>query len=452
MAMMGTMNWLGALLALAAMAPLFAAQEIAPEVMLLSRVRDHAREELAHLPNYTCLETMRRFLKGAAAKATLRAFDTVRLEVLYTDGKEFYASPGDRRFLDDDPSKFIGAGMIGTGTFAGWLRTLFVNNQATFNWRGEENVAGYQSVRWDFRVPVMGSGYTMIVAGVSGKAGIKGSFWADPESLELLQLSVDADDIPFGVPVMEANTTVTYARVRVGGAVVMLPQTATMRLLSMTFEEERNYLEFTHCQEFHAESSLTFGPPADALVSAGPAKSAIFALSTGAGKAAGQALPKGLDVAMALATPITEKDLVGSSISAKVLSPVRSKGKVLIPEGATVQGRIRRLEHHTGQSGYFVVGLEFTDIESGDAVVRFYAELHDIDRSPGIAWTLRKSTTQRRGGPYLQGETTVSEEIYAASLPGVGTFFVRGASLNLPAGLKMVWKTVSASSPQSANR
>ena len=450
----------GALFALAAMAPLFApAQDIAPEVLLLSRVRDRVREELAHLPNYTCMETMQRFRKGAGPKETPKAFDIVRLEVLYADGKELYASPGDRRFLDDDPAKFIGSGMIGTGMFASWLRTLFVGNQATFTWRGPERAAGHRSVRWDFRVPAMWSGYTLTVAGVSGKAGIKGSFWVDPESLDPLELSVDADDIPFGVPVMEVNTTVTYARVRVGGAVAVLPQTAVLRMLSMTFEEERNYLEFTHCHEFHAESSLSFEPPADA----GPPADAPPAVPAGRPKPAvpavpEQVLPKGLEVTLALAAPITEKDLVGSSISARVLSPVRSKGKVLIPEGATVRGRIRRLEHYDDQDGYFVVGLEFTDIdkftdiESGPSAIRFYAELHDIDRSPGIEWKLRTSTTQRRSGGGLEAETTTTQQTYFTNLPGVGTFFVRGGRLNLPVGLKMVWKTVSAASPQSANR
>ncbi|HXB75511.1 MAG TPA: hypothetical protein VNY05_45180 [Candidatus Acidoferrales bacterium] len=439
------MKWRGALFALAAIAPRFAsAQDIAPEVLLLSRIRDHVREELAHLPNYTCMETMQRFRKAAGPKETLKAFDTVHLEVLYADGKELYASPGDRRFLDDNPVNFIGSGMIGTGTFASWLRTLFVDNQATFAWRGPERVAGHRSVRWDFRVPVRWSGYTLTVAGVSGAAGIKGSVWADPESLDPLQLSVDADDIPFGMPVMEVNTTLIYARERVGNAVAMLPQTAVMRLLSIAFEEERNYLEFTHCHEFRAESSLTFGPPEDAAAASGPR----FAVSS----APQQALPKGLDVTLALATPITEKDLVGSLISARVLGPVRSRGKVLIPEGATVRGRIRRLEHYDGQGGYFVVGLEFTDIESDGARVRFYADLQDIDRSPGIEWMLRKSTTRRRTGASLKGEVTTSEQIFVTNLPGVGTFFVRGDRLNLPAGLKMVWKTVSASSPQSANR
>ena len=447
------MHWHGGLFALAALVPLFApAQDIAPEVLLMSRIREHIRKDLAHLPDYTCVETIQRFRKAPGPKEALKALDTVRLEVLFADGKELFASPGDRSFVDADPSKFVGSGMMGTGVFAAFLRNLFVADQAVFTWRGEEKVAGQRSVRWDFQTPARASEYHITVAGASGTAGIKGSFWADPESLDVLRMSVDADDIPLGVPAMEVNSIVTYARVRVGSTEVMLPQTAVMRLLPMTFEEERNYMEFTHCQEFHAESSLSFGPPADT-----PAGHKFVVSATPL-----QVLPKGIQVSMALVTPVTGRDLVGSLISARILSPVRSKGKVLIPEGATLRGRIRRLEHYEDQGGYFVVGIEFTEIESDSAVVPFYADLQAVDRSAGIEWNLRKSSSQevrveqpgKSGMPLTWGEQQriTTEHIWANDLPGVGTFFVRGNRLNLPAGLKMMWKTVSASSPPPANR
>jgi len=408
------------------------AQEIAPEVRLLSRIRDHQREELSHLPDYTCTETIRRFRKGAKPNDVLKPFDTVRLEVLFAEGHELYGAPGARRFTTD-PSQFVGSGLIGTGIFATWLRTLFIDNYAVFTWRGEEQIAGQRSVRWDFRVPMMYSGYTITVAGISGKSGFKGSFWADPETLDLLQLVVDAEDIAFGVPAMEVNNSVTYARMLVGDRAALLPQTAIMRLLPMTFEEERNYLEFTHCQAFHAESSLSFGPPSDSASAQGP-KFAVAAAPV-------QALPAGLVVTLALVTPIGGKDLVGSPISARVLAPVRHKGRVTIAEGAIVHGRIRRLEHYEDQGGYFVVGLEFTDVEPGGFT--FYADLQEVETSAGAERELRKSTTERTVVRNGWQEKTTTNHIWIYDLPGVGTFFVRGNRLNLPAGLKTVWKTVN---------
>jgi hypothetical protein len=411
-----------ALAAWAALATLAAgSQDIAPEVLLFSRIRDHVRLELAHLPNYTCLETVQRFRKANGPKQTMKAFDTVRLEVLYLGDKELYSSPGDRRFEDDNPSKFIGVGMMGNGMFATWLKTLFVNNQAMFTYQGEEDVAGHRSTRYDFRVPVRASGYTLTVAGVSGMAGMKGSFWADPHTLDLLRLEIHADDIPYGLPVMAVKTTVTYARVRVGAAEVMLPQTSIQHMVGMTFDEEQNFLEFTHCRAFETESTLTFGPPSD--TSPGPPADPPKLKP-------GPMLPKSLDVTLALATPITQQDAVGALIGAKVVGNVRYKGKVLVPDGAQVNGRIRRLERELGTS-YFVVGLEFTGIETGGALLGFYADLQNIDRTPGIEWLL------------ISSKTNTTETRTLGKLPGVGTFFVAGPSFHLPQGLKMVWKTSS---------
>ena len=434
-----------ALLGLAAITALAAtAQNIAPDVLLLSRVRDHARQQLAHLPNYTCTQTIQRFRKGPGPKEPFKPYDTVRLEVLFSGGKELYAAPGERRFVED-PTKFIGAGMIGTGVFAGWLRTLFVSNQAMFTWRGQESIKGQPRAQWDFRVPLMSSGYTLTVAGTSGKAGIKGTFGADPESLDVSQLQVDSDEIELGVPALEVNTSVIYARMLVGETEALLPQTAVQRMLLITFAEERNYLEFTHCQAFHSESSLVFEPPASGLPPEGPK----FRVAP----APAQLLPKDLDVSIALAKPVTGTDLVGSPISARVLAPVRFKGRVVVREGATITGRLRRLEHYDDQGGYFVVGLEFTGVESLN--MRFYAELREVDRSAGAERSLRKSTVKMETAG-LPGSTSwqqriTTEHTWIDDLPGVGTFFVRGNRLNLPAGLKMVWKTVSVSSPQSAN-
>ena len=44
------------------------AQDLLPEVLLLSRVQRHIREGLQHLPNVTCLETTQREYQPAKGK------------------------------------------------------------------------------------------------------------------------------------------------------------------------------------------------------------------------------------------------------------------------------------------------------------------------------------------------------------------------------------------------
>ena len=94
-----------------------AAQTPAPEdATLLQRIRAHMMETLASQPNYTCLETTARFDRLPGRRAKMKPFDTVRLEMAYTNHHEWYGSPGDRSFSKDDPVAFVGSGMIGAIT------------------------------------------------------------------------------------------------------------------------------------------------------------------------------------------------------------------------------------------------------------------------------------------------------------------------------------------------
>src|SRR5207248_1895163 len=127
---------------LAALACAAAAQGLAPEALLLVGIKAHIRKELAQLPNYTCLETITRFHREGARGSKLRPLDTVRLEIVYSDGREWHGSPGDRRLSEPDPASFIGAGLIGNGIFALTLQNLFVADAAIFSARGEDSIGG----------------------------------------------------------------------------------------------------------------------------------------------------------------------------------------------------------------------------------------------------------------------------------------------------------------------
>src|SRR5262249_37703584 len=151
---------------------------------------------------------------------------------------------------------------------------------------------------------------------------------------------------------MEISTSISYAREVVGNKTLLLPQNSEMRLLPMTFAEERNYLEFTHCREFHAQSNLLLGAGADT-----PATLTKFVPAP----STNPPLAKGVEMTLALITPVKSSTPVGSLITARVAGAVRSHSKIIVPDGATVRGRIRRLEHYDQQGGYFIVALEFNE-------------------------------------------------------------------------------------------
>ncbi len=64
---------------------------------LVDRIREHMRNYVSHLPDYTCRVTLERFARRSS-RAPFELNDRIRLEVAYSGGKELYSWPGDDRF------------------------------------------------------------------------------------------------------------------------------------------------------------------------------------------------------------------------------------------------------------------------------------------------------------------------------------------------------------------
>lgn len=403
-----------AFLLCAVFAPFAAApQDLPPGVLLVSKIKARVKEQIAHMPQYTCLETFERSRKVAGPKGDLKSQDTVRLEVLFTGAKEFFDSPGGRNFTEENPRKLVGSGLIGNGMFAGHLQTLFVNDQGLFTYRGEEPFGGRNAAKWDFRVPLLSSAYSINTPSDSAVVAMKGSFWADPVTFDLIRLEVRADQIPSRLEIADAITTMDYARARIGQTDVLLPQTGELRLLGTAGEDSIDRFEFTHCRSFQADTSISFAEP-DAAPQAAP--------STPIRTVRAVSFLAGLTVSIALDAPVTDRTAVGELIEGHVAGNVNFQGKTLIANGAAVHGRIRRMEHYTGPEGYFTLGLEFTDIEAAGVSTRFFANLESAGGLSGLEW---------------------NTAVHAPTLPGVGTFFMRGSHFEIPKGWKMVWKTLA---------
>ena len=131
-------------------------------------------------------------------------------------------------------------------------------------------------------------------------------------------------------------------------------------------------------------------------------------------------LPAGLEFTVQLAGAIDSKTAsVGDKLTAVVQTPVRYRGTVLIPKGAMLEGRIRRLEWETSPRPYYLVGLEFTGIDFGARHARFIGAMLEIQPVAGLSLGVEV--------PF--------------QIPGVSTFFMEGTAFHLPEGLQMTWRT-----------
>ncbi len=408
-----------------------AAQELSPEVLLLSRVKRQVREDLKRLSNVSCLETV--FREHQARNEKMKALDEVRLEILTNGTKELYASPGDRRFSENPPIDWVGSGALGNGFFGLYLNTVFLSGNITYAWKGEEEIGGRRLARWDYRLPLMSSGQTFVLEDGSGTVSLHGSFQADPKTDSLVRLEVAAGDFPPTLPLSEAEWSIDYAETELAGNVtVLLPQAADFRMVKFSGEATHDRFNFTQCHSFGVETAISFNAP-DA-----PGEPARFAVS--ANDDVLRPLPAGLEIPVKLTTRLSGGMTVGTLIDGVVPGNVMLMGQTAIPAGSPVRGRIRRLERSTDPEPYFTIAIEYTEVAFGGVRYRFDAALSRMDPAPGVEQELLfGGSSDMRAS--VRGGITSRQTVHFTELPGVATFFCRGARLNIADGFQTVWNT-----------
>jgi hypothetical protein len=380
---------------------------LSPEVMLLSKIRSHAVENLRHQPNYTCVETVERSRRSATTKK-LQLIDTLRLEVALVDGKEMFGWPGAKKFEDSDLTKMVNDGAIGNGDFALFARAIFSGTTATFKYRGDEPLGDRPSVRFDYRVPLMMSGYTLHIGKLESIVGYHGSVYADPQSLDMQRLEVVADDIPLALGLAEATDRMEYAHVTIADGQFLLPEASELTLTGLDGSESRNRVHFAACRQFAGESVLTFDEAP---------RSAAAAAET-----AQIELPPQMTVVLSLLDDLKARSAaVGDPVRARLQNDLKHNGRVLFAKGATATGRISRLEMH---EDYIVVGIEFSEIESSEARARLNLKLEDVG-----------------GRKLFEADPLKSRP--PVPRPGEGILTFRPDRSMLAHGILMFWRTTS---------
>ena len=322
--------------------------ELSPETLLLAKIRRHMIENLQRQPNYTCVETVERSNRiGATRKFHLT--DTLRLEVALVDGKEMFGWPGAKKFEDTDLRAIVPTGTIGNGNFALHARAIFQSSSATFTYRGTDD--GVE--RYDFRVPLMLSGYRIRVADKEAIVAYSGSFYADPATLDIRRIEVVADDIPRTLGLAQAVDRVEYGRLQIGETDFLLPTASELTMVDLDGQEHRNRVRFASCRQFTGESVLTFDE-APAFDLKGDQK--------GDQKADDIEVPTGLGFTLSLLDEVDANGAaIGDPVRARLESSLKQKGRVLFPKGATLTGRVTRIDK---REQYTLIGLEFSEIES----------------------------------------------------------------------------------------
>ena len=400
------MAWRGALIVrLAAALFLLAAAAGAGDdpAALLAGIRQHMAENLARLPNYTCRETIER-TGGDGGPRHLAFLDRLRVEVAYVGGRELYALPGEDQFEDRPLDEIVGSGgAISTGDFATHAHVVFATNAPQFTWAGEEQRGGRTVVRYDFRVPLRKSGYAIRTGARPVLVAYEGFVLADRETLDPVQLEVHALDLPAGLKLRDAWESIRYSEVRIAGTPFLLPESAELSMTESKGYESRNLTRFEQCREYAGESIVRFD---------------VGGAGAGAAHAAEPiALPPKLTIEATLRDPIDWSSAArGDLVYLVVASPAKRSGRVLVPKGALLTGRVTQLAlRNLRGMAYFGVGLKFHAVAFGGRHGDFSADV----QTAGI----------------------LSDYVVGSGPEGVNVVWVKSNLERIPAGTRMMLQT-----------
>jgi hypothetical protein len=413
--------------------------------LLLERARARLQEMARSLDEYVCVETVNRSYyqrveprqatirpqadpvcgqtagAGSASRDTLQleSTDRVRLEVTVNQGSELHSWPGATRFDSRDVDELIRDGPVSTGSFGGYLASVFGQPGVAIRYQGTQSLDGKTAFEYAYRVPLEASRFEVKAGAAWRPTAYEGEFLLDPQSLELERLTVRTIELPADVPFCQAATTLDYQRVRIDQNEVLLPRQSQLDIVLKNGPETRNVTTFSKCRQYQAESEIVFDESSGAGGEA--------AQSAGRGRVT---LPIGLPVTLALASPIdTATAAAGDPIAANVVKPVHRPGSAeeLIPAGAVVRGRIRRVEHHLLPAPYFMIAIAFNRVEVKGVVSPFVAR---SEADPGLARKLDANLVMRETGIWFWG---------------VGTFLFPSnkSSIVIPAGFESKWFTLA---------
>lgn len=318
--------------------------ELSPELALIIRIKLKVAENLNRLPNYTCEQSIERSQRVMPARK-FEMLDTVRLEVALVEHKELYGWPGAHRIDESELSNLVG-GTIGNGDFGLLARSIFLSDGSFFTPRGETEIEGRKAIRYDYRVPLLSSGYHIKVSPNAALVAYHGSFWVESGSLDLLKLDLTADDIPLYLGLKASTKILEYQRTLIGGSTFLLPSSAELLMVDLNGTEHRNRTRFHGCRQYAGESVLSFAEPPPDTPSASLQEVADIKL------------PREFSTGIALNTPIdSSTSAVGDPVEAKLVSNLKDHGKIIAPKGAMLRGRLTRLQRESN-SYTFAIGFD----------------------------------------------------------------------------------------------
>ena len=225
---------------------------------LFQRIKSRMSEHLAHLPNYTCHETIERYMRSGN---TLRHLDEVRLDVIFTGQREVFSRAEGERFQEEPIQKLVSSGTISNGAMGSHIDLLLSQREGEFKYLGTGKKDGHRTLRFDLNVPIEKSHFQVRHNGVEGIAGYKGSLWVDADTYDPVRVEFKVDRIPSAIGVERIEESLHYKKLTIGESEFYLPERSELSATDREGTYTLNETRLEGCREFTADSVVQYGAP-----------------------------------------------------------------------------------------------------------------------------------------------------------------------------------------------
>ena len=227
---------------------------------IIEEVRDYALSYIKGLPDFICTQVTRRFADPSGLEFW-RSIDTVTTRLTYFEQQEEYQVVMVNNRPVDLSVDDLG-GSTSTGEFGTLLHNIFKpETEATFEW-----------VRWGKLRDKLAHVYSYHVRREKSEWSVSyerkqsvvpaysGLIYVDRDTLMILRITIQTQDIPPSFPIQEAGTVLDYDYVDISERDYMLPLKYEMRMRQGRILT-KNETEFRLYRKFGAETVLSFDTP-----------------------------------------------------------------------------------------------------------------------------------------------------------------------------------------------
>ncbi len=424
---------------LAGIAVAWAAESTAQ--LLFNNVRAAVVDNVKRFPRYTCVQTVTRSMyvlppAGASCASVIASHeknvddrnvlwhDRLRLDVAVGEKSEMFSWAGASQFEAGDITQLVARGASGSGEFGSFLASVFGGDAEGFVYHGLKDTPLGRLATFDFTVPLAKSHY-QVSSGAKGYATVAyhGSFYADPDSADLRELDLAADEFPPTDHVCRVNDDIQYKRTQIGQNSFLLPKNSSMDVIYKNSTESVNVTSFSGCREYVGESTIRFDVDENGNVPEEAKRPEL------------RQLPPKTHLKVRIDPPVdSDKAAAGDPIIGVIELPVKLKNDVIVHAGDKLHGRIVRLEQNMGAVPRWTVAILWETIERAGVEQKVTLKpVDDGDRSPS-----GPLGGGRRGSYSAPALSSITSERPA----GGGIFsFAESGNLVLGAKFESEWET-----------